>query len=115
MLIFTLAFLILSCALHVYYPPLHSFPTRRSSDLGAQAVPPRQGLHRAQQRGGDHRRVQDRKSTRLNSSHLGISYAVFCLKKKTKQQQGNQRRGILSDAAATSALEEPLQREQTES
>src|SRR5205814_10548801 len=27
---------------------------------------------------------QDRKSTRLNSSHLGISYAVFCLKKKTK-------------------------------
>src|SRR5947199_2831874 len=30
----------------------------------------------------------DRKSTRLNSSHLGISYAVFCLKKKkTKQSQ----------------------------
>src|ERR1035438_10641807 len=27
----------------------------------------------------------DRKSTRLNSSHLGISYAVFCLKKKTRQ------------------------------
>src|SRR5947199_6748932 len=27
-------------------------------------------------------RMQDRKSTRLNSSHLGISYAVFCLKKK---------------------------------
>src|ERR1039458_1589096 len=27
----------------------------------------------------------DRKSTRLNSSHLGISYAVFCLKKKTKK------------------------------
>src|SRR5262245_62708383 len=27
--------------------------------------------------------LQDRKSTRLNSSHLGISYAVFCLKKKT--------------------------------
>src|SRR5262245_64354869 len=26
----------------------------------------------------------DRKSTRLNSSHLGISYAVFCLKKKTE-------------------------------
>src|SRR5205814_5611620 len=29
----------------------------------------------------------DRKSTRLNSSHLGISYAVFCLKKKKKNQQ----------------------------
>src|SRR5262245_66541019 len=28
------------------------------------------------------RRELDRKSTRLNSSHLGISYAVFCLKKK---------------------------------
>src|SRR5258705_1874633 len=27
----------------------------------------------------------DRKSTRLNSSHLGISYAVFCLKKKKKR------------------------------
>src|SRR5262245_63773816 len=29
---------------------------------------------------------QDRKSTRLNSSHLGISYAVFCLKKKKKRK-----------------------------
>src|SRR5947199_7140155 len=28
------------------------------------------------------RLLRDRKSTRLNSSHLGISYAVFCLKKK---------------------------------
>src|SRR5437899_7037579 len=28
--------------------------------------------------------MRDRKSTRLNSSHLGISYAVFCLKKKKK-------------------------------
>src|SRR5258705_7367193 len=28
--------------------------------------------------------LADRKSTRLNSSHLGISYAVFCLKKKKK-------------------------------
>src|SRR3712207_6863600 len=33
-------------------------------------------------RGGD--RVRDRKSTRLNSSHANISYAVFCLKKKKK-------------------------------
>src|SRR5437899_7745151 len=31
---------------------------------------------------GRARRARDRKSTRLNSSHLGISYAVFCLKKK---------------------------------
>src|SRR2546426_2453603 len=30
--------------------------------------------------------LEDRKSTRLNSSHLVISYAVFCLKKKKKQK-----------------------------
>src|SRR5256885_9077137 len=32
-------------------------------------------------------RTLDRKSTRLNSSHLVISYAVFCLKKKKKSEQ----------------------------
>src|ERR1035438_3534120 len=37
----------------------------------------RHDLEHLQNRG-----VLDRKSTRLNSSHLGISYAVFCLKKK---------------------------------
>src|SRR5262245_62846190 len=31
---------------------------------------------------------KDRKSTRLNSSHLGISYAVFCLKKKIERNAG---------------------------
>src|SRR5438045_7740014 len=35
------------------------------------------------------RPARDRKSTRLNSSHLGISYAVFCLKKKKKDNQMN--------------------------
>src|SRR5690349_22389502 len=30
--------------------------------------------------------LEDRKSTRLNSSHVEISYAVFCLKKKTKKE-----------------------------
>src|SRR3712207_8088423 len=33
--------------------------------------------------GGPCRTMEDRKSTRLNSSHANISYAVFCLKKKT--------------------------------
>src|SRR5690625_6600173 len=33
----------------------------------------------------------DRKSTRLNSSHVAISYAVFCLKKKTKTQRASWR------------------------
>src|SRR5207249_11494817 len=32
------------------------------------------------------RAVEDRKSTRLNSSHVSISYAVFCLKKKNKNK-----------------------------
>src|SRR5262245_64516935 len=35
---------------------------------------------------------KDRKSTRLNSSHLGISYAVFCLKKKKKKEQQSKQR-----------------------
>src|SRR5215472_8125342 len=35
----------------------------------------------------EHKR-EDRKSTRLNSSHLGISYAVFCLKKKNRERPG---------------------------
>src|SRR5690625_6975245 len=34
-------------------------------------------------------RQEDRKSTRLNSSHVAISYAVFCLKKKIKNQANN--------------------------
>src|SRR2546426_9157190 len=34
--------------------------------------------------------ISDRKSTRLNSSHLVISYAVFCLKKKKKNKHENQ-------------------------
>src|SRR4051812_49879183 len=39
------------------------------------------GMYRAFQYGAP---PQDRKSTRLNSSHMSISYAVFCLKKKKK-------------------------------
>src|SRR5688572_31914935 len=34
-----------------------------------------------------HARLEDRKSTRLNSSHSQISYAVFCLKKKKKKKK----------------------------
>src|SRR5438045_8064307 len=80
------------------YPDLHSFPTRRSSDLRRQAerrlaalglevvlhleVEPRDAAGEIDVLQGGER--PDRKSTRLNSSHLGISYAVFCLKKKKK-------------------------------
>src|ERR1039458_6292056 len=45
--------------------------------------------------------VVDRKSTRLNSSHLGISYAVFCLKKKkNKKQQTIETRTVLATCRA---------------
>src|SRR5258708_11731022 len=43
---------------------------------------------------GDDVGVQDRKSTRLNSSHQIISYAVFCLKKKKKNVTSNTYRQI---------------------
>src|SRR5437899_8945351 len=41
----------------------------------------------AQRHPGRDESAQDRKSTRLNSSHLGISYAVFCLKKKKSKKK----------------------------
>src|SRR5436190_15811276 len=41
------------------------------------------GRREARQPAARRRRCRDRKSTRLNSSHTVISYAVFCLKKKT--------------------------------
>src|SRR5687768_18350173 len=44
--------------------------------------------HQAPPRGGT-RLLEDRKSTRLNSSHGYISYAVFCLKKKKTTHQAN--------------------------
>src|SRR5690349_23923763 len=66
---------------------LHSFPTRRSSDLqedreNCAAIP---GTETDATSGSSSTSPSrsDRKSTRLNSSHVEISYAVFCLKKKT--------------------------------
>src|SRR5207249_9486665 len=95
---------------------LHSFPTRRSSDLALPSTATTDSsldrneceskptllslfLHRARDEAGPfserltdlrHKRntsrdpkpspSRDRKSTRLNSSHVSISYAVFCLK-----------------------------------
>src|SRR2546429_7041835 len=47
---------------------------------GQQVLPAAAARHR-----GQHLLALDRKSTRLNSSHGYISYAVFCLKKKNKQ------------------------------
>src|SRR5690625_7468301 len=70
---------------HTVHRHPHSFPTRRSSDLHRRTRMPRRRTLAAACTGK--RRVVvrplDRKSTRLNSSHVAISYAVFCLKKKT--------------------------------
>src|SRR3712207_7949674 len=57
-------------------PPPPRLPQVRPPGLGAGAV----GLELARARAAP--RPADRKSTRLNSSHANISYAVFCLKKK---------------------------------
>src|SRR3712207_8918625 len=51
--------------------------------LGQFAGEKSQGLKVVLDSGDTNVREQDRKSTRLNSSHANISYAVFCLKKKT--------------------------------
>src|SRR2546422_7913216 len=50
--------------------------------------PPRHLLHRLDLRASAHAQIKaiDRKSTRLNSSHGYISYAVFCLKKKNRMR-----------------------------
>src|SRR5439155_24075944 len=95
---------------------LHSFPTRRSSDLDRVLPKPEAsesafcgtlGCERSRAQGARHRLASrdqlarrrgsqlkvglDRKSTRLNSSHVAISYAVFCLKKKKDGTVGQHR------------------------
>src|SRR5699024_12273908 len=94
---------------HANHRNLHSFPTRRSSDLKqidnemkrlqgqiademgrcCTAVYSRDGTdytitYNPLRKPGINKEnlYRDRKSTRLNSSHVSISYAVFCLKKK---------------------------------
>src|SRR5205809_2503146 len=92
------------------HPDLHSFPTRRSSDLEELlAVAEAEALEARQRQEGIELRhrvspapvgtrdlrdaealfLPDRKSTRLNSSHGYISYAVFCLKKKKHKNYYN--------------------------
>src|SRR2546429_1172573 len=57
-------------------------PRRQAAERG-----PAGGRNHAERDHGTGGRLQDRKSTRLNSSHGYISYAVFCLKKKKKTLQ----------------------------
>src|SRR3712207_9090759 len=56
----------------------------RHGGSGARCVSAGRRRRRQCRERGRHRRQPDRKSTRLNSSHANISYAVFCLKKKKK-------------------------------
>src|SRR2546427_8519874 len=65
------------------------FPTRRSSDLecGMRNAKWIERLSRGEMVTRDRTCIRDRKSTRLNSSHSQISYAVFCLKKKNHRQK----------------------------
>src|SRR5690242_21083002 len=80
------------------------FPTRRSSDLNSERVSESgveaSGIERQttdasretkwnelNQERKKWKNKEDRKSTRLNSSHMSISYAVFCLKKKKKKKK----------------------------
>src|SRR5207249_9007304 len=105
--LFFLFFFFFYCS--VVHRDLHSFPTRRSSDLllawlgiswlgssgggqpasGARsAKPSAQAAYQSANHGSPAASgTIDRKSTRLNSSHVSISYAVFCLKKKKKKKQ----------------------------
>src|SRR5207249_11459884 len=74
---------------------LHSFPTRRSSDLspsvGSRIPQSIRSVVDFPAPLGPRKPYSspplDRKSTRLNSSHVSISYAVFCLKKKKKNDK----------------------------
>src|SRR5438034_3808442 len=70
------------------------FPTRRSSDLTAcvttRSTCRRSATSRRRPPPRCRSGSRDRKSTRLNSSHTVISYAVFCLKKKKKKKKKEQ-------------------------
>src|SRR5690625_8029478 len=85
---------------YAYNRYLHSFPTRRSSDLGEAnynfqitnagtydlAI---KVIFPFWDKNNIKVSLEDRKSTRLNSSHVAISYAVFCLKKKNVKKKNN--------------------------
>src|SRR3712207_7141357 len=83
-------------ALPIYRRQCGDEVTRHHHRLAADAVGerPEDDEERGRQQQGNRdddvgvggRDVTDRKSTRLNSSHANISYAVFCLKKKKKQK-----------------------------
>src|SRR2546430_9505126 len=64
---------------------------RRQRARPDRATGTRSALRRSQREEGHAIRRPDRKSTRLNSSHSQISYAVFCLKKKITQPEDDRK------------------------
>src|SRR5690606_41880281 len=96
---------------YVEHRDFHSFPTRRSSDLLFRFLQQAGGVPDAEMfrtfnmgigmivvcdaRYQSEVLAIDRKSTRLNSSHVKSSYAVFCLKKKTNQTRARDSRSDL--------------------
>src|SRR5437764_7720493 len=66
-----------------------SFPTRRSSDLARGEIPRFERVIIETSGVADPAPLVDRKSTRLNSSHRCMSYAVVCLKKKNCGRKGH--------------------------
>src|SRR2546422_6365033 len=72
------------------YTTLFRSPSARSEGMKTTPYPvrlPKRLLELADLRAAEEQVDRDRKSTRLNSSHGYISYAVFCLKKKKKKKE----------------------------
>src|SRR5690606_39295893 len=77
-----------SIARKVWGGTFHAVATRLLRQYGEQiGLPPAFSIL---DRSDSEDLMQDRKSTRLNSSHVKISYAVFCLKKKTQNKYQDQ-------------------------
>src|SRR5205085_12581041 len=66
----------------------------KADQLDIGCVPPAEIPNVAKQYGVSRKHAVDRKSTRLNSSHSQISYAVFCLKKKKKKKKKTTKNNI---------------------
>src|SRR5699024_11432671 len=97
------------------HPDLHSFPTLRSSDLHGIVMMIRLPDFNMLSDTWGHSLVEeqffsltnllstfmiDRKSTRLNSSHVSISYAVFCLNKKRLRYNERYERNLVLSCSA---------------
>src|SRR5438874_10136399 len=83
--------------------PISAQPRLAPGEVSLRSLPRRRG------RSSSWSRRKDRKSTRLNSSHVEISYAVFCLKKKKKIKKKTKATRVNGtsrqvDARATSVL-----------